>query len=413
MSRPRHSALVLGAGSRGRAYADYALKCPQELSIVAVAEPDEARRETFARRYGVPASGCFSSWQDALDAGRIADAVFICTLDDMHTLPALRAMELGYDILLEKPMSSREDECRLIVEKAEETGVRMSVCHVLRYTPFFRTVKKCIDDGLVGDVAVVDLRENVCFWHQAHSFVRGNWRSSVLTSSMILQKSCHDMDILLYLLGVHCLRLSSFGSLGHFRPENAPHGSALRCLDCKVAAQCPYDAARVYLGDNVGWPVDVIGDDLSLEGRRKALQTGPYGRCVYHCDNDVVDRQTVNLEFEGGVLATFTMTGFTSDHTRELKVMGTRGQIVARMDSGLIEYTDFLGGGTRRIDMIDLHTDSFGHGGGDHLIVKEFLQSLDGTLKGVSSPATSLESHLMCFAAERSRMDGGRVVELV
>ena len=230
---------------------------------------------------------------------------------------------------------------------------------------------------------------------------------------MILQKSCHDMDILLYLLGVHCLRLSSFGSLGHFRPENAPHGSALRCLDCKVAAQCPYDAARVYLGDNVGWPVDVIGDDLSLEGRRKALQTGPYGRCVYHCDNDVVDRQTVNLEFEGGVLATFTMTGFTSDHTRELKVMGTRGQIVARMDSGLIEYTDFLGGGTRRIDMIDLHTDSFGHGGGDHLIVKEFLQSLDGTLKGVSSPATSLESHLMCFAAERSRLDGGRVVELV
>lgn len=262
---------MLGAGSRGRAYADYALKCPHELSIVAVAEPDEARRETFARRYGVPASGCFSSWQEALDAGRIADAVFICTLDDMHTLPALRAMELGYDILLEKPMSSREDECRLIVEKAEETGVRMSVCHVLRYTPFFRTVKKCIDDGLVGDVAVVDLRENVCFWHQAHSFVRGNWRSSVLTSSMILQKSCHDMDILLYLLGVHCLRLSSFGSLGHFRPENAPHGSALRCLDCKVAAQCPYDAARVYLGDNVGWPVDVIGDDLSLEGRYRPV----------------------------------------------------------------------------------------------------------------------------------------------
>lgn len=407
------SVLVLGAGSRGRAYADYSLTHPDDMRIAAVAEPVEERREAFRKKYSVPSSMCFSSWSDALDNGRIADAVFICTLDGMHTEPALKAIDLCYDILLEKPMSNREEECRAIVEAAEKKGVHITVCHVLRYTPFFRTIKQCITSGLIGDVCVVNLRENVCYWHQAHSFVRGNWRNSSETSPMILQKSCHDMDILLYLIGRRCLRLSSFGSLKFFTAENAPEGSAERCLDCSVRNECPYDACRLYLGENTEWPVDVISDDLSLEGRRKALREGPYGRCVFHCDNTVVDRQSVNLEFEDGIVATFTMTAFTSDHTRELKIMGTKGQLVCSMDKESIVYTDFLTETERVIPLVNLHTDTFGHGGGDYLIVKEFLESFEGKeCESLSSPRVSLESHLMCFAAERSRLNKGEVVEL-
>lgn len=402
------TALVLGAGSRGRAYADYALDCPDELGIAGVAEPDRERREAFAERYGVPASGVFSSWEDALARRRIADCVFICTMDHMHPAPAVRAMELGYDVLLEKPMSNREEECVEIASAAKRTGARVTVCHVLRYTPFYRTLKKCMDDGMVGEVEVINQTENVCFWHQAHSFVRGNWRNSDETSPMILQKSCHDMDILLYLTGKKCVRLSSFGSLGHFTSDNAPSGAPMRCLEgCPVSGECPYYAPKLYLGENTDWPVDVISTDLSLEGRRKALETGPYGRCVYHCDNNVVDRQVVNLEFEDGVVGCFTMTAFTSDHTRELKIFGTRGQIVARMDKQLIRHTDFLTGVEKDIPLEDLGTDGFGHGGGDHLIVKDFLSG-----EGVSDPDVSLMSHRMCFAAERSRLNNGKVEEI-
>lgn len=402
------SALVLGAGSRGRAYADYSLSHPDELRIVAVAEPDESRREAFRKRYGLEAGNCFCDWRDALAKGRIADCVFICTLDDMHREPALTAMELGYEILLEKPMANRKDDCIAIAEAAERSGVHMAVCHVLRYTPFFRTIRRAIADGMLGEVAVINLTENVAYWHMAHSFVRGNWSNSDETSPMILQKSCHDMDIMLYLLSSHCLSLSSYGSLRHFTKENAPSGASERCLDCHLAKTCPYDAAKLYLGENTDWPVDVISTDHSLEARSEALRTGRYGRCVYSCDNNVVDRQVVALSFEGGTVGCFTMTGFTTDHTREIKIMGTKAQLVGRMDSGLIEYSDFSSGKTRVLPLVDLKADTFGHGGGDELIVREFLKG-EGEL---SRPSVSLESHLMCFAAEESRLSGGRPVEI-
>ena len=397
------TAVVLGAGSRGSTYAEFAREYPDQLQIIAVAEPRADRRELLAQELNVPGENRFASWEELLAKPRLADCAFVCTLDDDHTAPAIRAMELGYDVLLEKPMSNNEDECRAIVDTARRTGRKLAVCHVLRYTPFFMTLKGLLDRGTVGEVTNIAHIENVGYWHQAHSFVRGNWRTVRETSPMILQKSCHDMDILLWLMGRNCTHVQSFGSLRHFTPENAPAGAPERCLDgCPHAEICPYYAPRLYLDmSRTGWPVDVITTDLSEAGRRRALEEGPYGRCVYHCDNDVVDRQVVNLLFEGGAVATFTMTAFSADFSRQLKVFGTRGQIQADMGTGEIVLHPF--GAEKQI--VPVERAISGHGGGDYGILRDFLQVLREGGESRTSAEISLQSHLICFAAEKSRIE--------
>ena len=399
------TAVVLGAGSRGSIYAGYAKEHPDQLQIIAIAEPRKDRLDALAEEVGVPAEFRFSSWEDLLNQPKLADCAFICTLDDDHTAPALKAMELGYHLLLEKPMSNTEQECRAIVDTARRTGRTLAVCHVLRYTPFYMTLKALIEKGEIGQVTTINQIENVGYWHQAHSFVRGNWRNTKETSPMILQKSCHDMDIILWLMGKNCLRVQSFGSLRHFTPENAPEGAAKRCLDaCPHMDSCPYSAPKLYMDmARTGWPVDVITTDMSEAGRRKALEEGPYGRCVYHCDNDVVDRQVVNLEFEGGGVATFTMTGLSADFFRELKIFGTEGQIRANMGTKEIVLHRF--GEEQKTIPVDMGLEASGHGGGDYGIMQDFLAVLREGGESRTSAAVSLQSHLICFAAERSRKE--------
>ena len=404
------TAVVIGAGSRGSIYAGYAKDHPEELNIIAIAEPRRDRLDALAEEVGVPAEHRFDCWETLLSQPKMADCAFICTLDDDHTAPAIKAMERGYHILLEKPMSNREMECRQIAETARKTNRTLAVCHVLRYTPFYMTLKSLIDQGEVGQVTTINQIENVGYWHQAHSFVRGNWRNTKETSPMLLQKSCHDIDIILWLMGSTCTRVQSFGSLRHFTAENAPSGAAKRCLDCPHAETCPYSAPKLYLDmDRTGWPIDVITTDLSLEGRRKALEEGPYGRCVYYCDNDVVDRQVVNLEFENGGVATFTMTGLSADFSRQLKIFGTEGQIQADMGTKEIVLHRF---GEDPISIpLDIGTEASGHGGGDYGIMADFLRILREGGESRSSAEASLQSHLICFAAERSRKEH-TVVEL-
>lgn len=402
------TAVVLGAGSRGEVYASYAKTYPEELQIVAVAEPKPDRRQLFAQNHDIPAERCFDSWQALLDQPKLADAAFVCTLDDEHMAPALKALEKGYHILLEKPMSNKEEECIAIEAAAARAGKTLAVCHVLRYTPFFQTIKGLIDGGEVGQVCAISQIENVAYWHQAHSFVRGNWRNSVETSPMILAKSCHDIDILLWLSGKNCKRVSSFGSLRHFTAENAPEGAPERCLDgCPHADSCLYYAPKLYLTGKTDWPVDVLTTDLTPAGIEKALKEGPYGRCVYHCDNDVVDRQVVNLELEDGVVCTFVMTAFTANCCRQLKVLGTLGQIQADMSTNEVWLHPF-GGTARKIPVVEADS---GHGGGDYGLMRDFLRVLRDGGESCSSAKQSLQSHLICFAAERSRVEG-RVVEL-
>ena len=399
------TAVVLGAGSRGSIYAGYAKDHPDELRIVAIAEPRRDRLDALAEDVNVPEEYRFACWENLLSQPKLADCAFICTLDDDHIAPALKAMELGYHILLEKPMSNKEAECRVIVETARNTGRTLTVCHVLRYTPFYMTLKALVDAGEVGQVTTINQIENVGYWHQAHSFVRGNWRNSQETSPMLLQKSCHDMDIILWLMGSRCTQVQSFGSLGYFIPENAPDGAAKRCLDgCPHVDSCPYSAPKLYLDmERTGWPVDVITTDMSLEGRHKALEEGPYGRCVYYCDNDVVDRQVVNLEFKNGGVATFTMTGLSADFFRELKIFGTEGQIRANMGTQEIILHRF--GEEPRTVPVDMGLEASGHGGGDYGIMADFLRILREGGESRSSAEVSLQSHLICFAAERSRKE--------
>lgn len=399
------TAVVLGTGSRGSVYAGYAKEHPEQLQIIAVADPREDRRNMLADKLNLSESARFASWQALLAHPRMADCAFVCTLDDDHTEPAIKAMELGYHLLLEKPMSNTEEECRAIVAAAKRTNRTLAVCHVLRYTPFYMTLKNLIDRGEIGEVTTINQIENVGYWHQAHSFVRGNWRTVRETSPMLLQKSCHDMDIILWLMGKDCKRVQSFGSLRHFTAENAPERAPERCLDgCPHAESCPYYAPALYMDMNrTGWPVDVITTDMSAEGRRKALEEGPYGRCVYHCDNDVVDRQVVNLEFEGGAVATFTMTGLSADFSRQLKIFGTRGQIEADMGTGEIILQRF--GEEKKSIPIDTDKEASGHGGGDFGIMQDFLHILRNGGESRSCAEVSLQSHLICFAAEKSRKE--------
>lgn len=400
----KKTAIVLGAGSRGRAYADYSLHSPEELQIVGVAEPDEKRRAKFAEKYHIPAERCYVGWKEILEEPKFADAAFVCTMDAMHTEPAVKAMRLGYDVLLEKPMSNTPEDCLAIEAAVRETGRALTVCHVLRYTSFYGTLKKLIDEGKIGEVATIDQIENVGYWHQAHSFVRGNWRNSLESSPMILQKSCHDLDIISWLIGEPCKWVSSFGSLQHFTAENAPKGAPDNCMKgCPASESCPYYAPKIYLNGNIEWPVNVLTTDLTPEGITKALKEGPYGRCVYHCDNDVVDREVVCMEYEGGVTASFTMTAFTADMTRQIKIMGTKGQITADMGGKIL--LERFGEERQEIDPDVTKADEFGHGGGDYGIIKSFLELLNGEGDNLTSAKASLQSHLMCFAAERSRKE--------
>jgi predicted dehydrogenase len=405
MSNPM-TAVLLGAGIRGAfAYGPYALAQPDELKFVAVAEPNPVRRARFAEAHHIPPERQFSHWQEIMAREQMADVVFNMTQDQMHYPSALAALEAGYDVLLEKPMTNTLAETVHLVQTAEQHQRLLQICHVLRYTPFFSTLHDIMRSGELGEIITVEHRENVVYWHMAHAYVRGHWRNVAQSSPMILAKCCHDMDILYWNMGRRVERLHSFGSLMHFRPENAPEGAAERCTDgCPVAEQCPYDAQKIYL-TNTNWPAVVLSEDLSLESRRRALETGPYGRCVYRCDNDVVDHQTVNMEFEGGAAVVLFMHGHAHEESRTMRYDGTRATLRGKFDytNGWIEIHDHL---TNRCKNIEIPATASGHGGGDFGVVRSFVRAWRGEAKALTTARESLESHLLAFAAEESRLNG-------
>lgn len=407
------TAILIGAGDRGaRAYAPYALAYPNELRIVAVAEPGLERREKIQQSHGIPEENCYESWEEILNLGqKIADIAIICTLDQDHFKPTMRALEAGYHVLLEKPMSPKPVECIAMEQAARKYNRQLTICHVLRYTEFWSTIKKVIAKGDIGEVVSLQLNENVEVMHMSHSFVRGNWNNKEKSSPMILQKSCHDMDIISFVIGKECKRISSYGSLMHFKEENAPEGAPQRCLDgCPAERECPFHAGRYYLGEGRGWAKKFTEDDTN-EGIIKALQETPYGKCVYHSDNNVVDHQVVNMEFEAGATATFSMCGFTREQTRIVQIMGTKGEIRGNMEENSISIFDFL---TKHETVIKFDNPVGGHGGGDTGIMRTFLREIQVGNNGdsVSSASASVRSHLMAFAAEDSRLNKGQSITI-
>jgi predicted dehydrogenase len=397
---------IAGAGSRGRGHAGHAAAAGAR--ITAVAEPRPEVRAAFAAEFDVPAQNVFASWEEMAASGRLADAVVIATQDAMHADPAVEFAGLGYHILLEKPMAPTEADSRRIAEAADEAGILLAVCHVMRYTAYTRALKTLLDSGRIGDVAAIQHLESVGWWHQAHSYVRGNWASEADSSPMLLAKSCHDIDWLIHIMGERPSRVSSFGSLLHFRPENKPELAAERCLDCPVESTCPYSARRIYLQfletQPGQWPLTVLTHDPSEAGVLAALREGPYGRCVYNGDNDVVDHQVVDLEFPGGATASFTMSAFTRLEDRKTRIFGTRGLIEG--DGVRLRVTDFLTDTDEEIDTGSSECTPTGdHGGGDPALVAAFLQAVrTGDRSHVLTDATaSLASHLVVWAAEQAR----------
>ena len=416
MKKRQITAVVIGAGQRGGdVYAAYALAHPKELKIVGVAEPLADRRNELAKKHGIMPESCFESWEELLAKEKFADCALICTQDKMHFGPVMKALDLGYDVLCEKPMSPDRAELVAMEKKAKSTGRILSIAHVLRYSPFFIKIKELVDAGAIGDLASIQHIESVGYWHMAHSFVRGNWRKAEETSPMILAKCCHDMDILRWLVGTSCLSVSSYGSLFHFKKSNAPKGSPKYCLDgCPEEKNCPYYAPRFYLKHPkavIDGFTRVVSLDDSRSGLLKALKRGPYGRCVYRCDNDVVDHQVVNMEFKGGVIVSMEMCAFTQNCERVINLMGTHGQILGNMEENRVEYCDFRTGKTK---VFKIRTESGGHGGSDVAIMRDFvdLVAASGTRTSKSSAEVSVESHLMALAAEQSRLQDGMAIDL-
>jgi predicted dehydrogenase len=401
-------AALIGAGNRGmHAYASYALRRPMDIRFVAVAEPNDERRTRFAELHGIPRERQFRTWEELLDQPQLCEALLICTQDTQHYEPTMKALERGYHILLEKPMSPDPRETQRMAEEAERRKRILSVCHVARHSSFFSTVKRLLDARAIGDPVAVQWTENVGYWHYAHSFVRGNWRNTRESSPMLLQKCCHDLDMLRWLIGADCLEVSSFGALSYFTERNAPPGSTARCTDgCEVEHECPYSAIKWYYNEINDWPQNVVTLEPKLDLRMKALREGPYGRCVYRCDNDVVDHQSVNMRFENDVTVSFTMSAFSHEVSRTFKIMGTTGELRGHSKRNEIEIVHFSGKRGRIVpDQVE-----GGHGGADTLIMRNFIKQVRaGDLQGLTSGMESAKSHLIVFAAEHSRLTGRTV----
>jgi predicted dehydrogenase len=412
MSNPI-TALMIGAGGRGMyAYGPYAQEHPDELRFIAVAEPDEGRRARFAQAHGIPPERQYKTWQEALAAGKMAAAAVNCTQDQMHFDSTTAALQAGYDVLLEKPIAPTKAECVKLVQTAESLGRVMQICHVLRFTAFFSALYDIVHSGRLGRIITVDHRENVSYWHMSHSFVRGNWRNEGLSSPMILAKCCHDLDILAWMMGEPVRYLNSFGTLTHYRAENAPAGAPPRCTDgCPAEAECPWYAPRLY-GALPGVPARAEWIAIAMSGnesdgpqdRWRKLQTSPYGRCVYHCDNDVVDHQVMTMLFPGDITTTFTMHGHSDTEGRTMRYDGTKATLYGDFSDGRPHELRIHDHGSQNVEVIHPQAGDSGHGGGDEGLMRAFLRALRGEpVPHQTSARASLESHLMAFAAEESR----------
>jgi len=340
----------------------------------------------------------------------------------LHAAPAIAFASKGYHILVEKPMAVNEKDCINITKTALDKNVVLAVGHVMRYTPYTQTIKRLVESGLLGEIVSIQHLEPVGYWHAAHSYVRGNWRREDESTFMLMAKSCHDIDWLRYILGKQCLRVSSFGSRCHFRKEKKPKeaGDAKRCLDCPLQDTCPYSAKTVYLEPAKkgvrAWPNSVIvpNKEPDVESVLEALREGPYGRCVYECDNDVVDNQVVNLEFEDGVTSSFSMVSFSQDIcVRKTRIFGSQGQL--ECDGHNITFHNFKGAG--RTEKISLPpsppTRMTGHSSADYFLMRSFIRAVDKNDPSLvlSGPRETLESHLIVFRAEQARLQG-KIVEI-
>lgn len=412
---PAVTAVLIGAGHRGRfAYGGQALLHPERLRIVAVAEPDAARRDAMAREHALGAVALFGDWRELLAKPQLADAAVVATSDTLHVEPALTALARGYHLLLEKPIAPQPADCARVIGAAEKAGRILQVGHVLRFAAFYRRVHEIVASGRLGRLLQIALAEHVGAWHMAHSFVRGRFRNREIAAPILLAKSCHDLDLLLWLAQARPARVASFGHLSGYTEARAPAGAPERCTQgCPVQEGCAHDAVRFYLGPDERvasvWPWSDLSSDPSREARRRALETSPYGRCVYRCDNDALDHQLVAVEFEGGLSASFSLHGHAVHESRVLRLTGEEGELRGVLERGEIELSRK---GSLASEREQIAGSALGHFGGDSGLVAHFADVVRrGALEEALTPAReALEGHLLGFAAERAR-EQARVVD--
>lgn len=404
--------VILGAGDRGRTYASYAKAYPDKVKIVGVADINPAAREAVAHDHALPPEAVWGDWSEAVAAKPVCDVMTVTMPDALHIEPALACLDLGVHLLLEKPMARTWEECERLAAKVREKPNRLVILgHVLRYTVYYKKLKALLDAQTIGEVVSIQHLEPVAYMHAAHSFCRGNWGNTERSTPMILQKCCHDFDQFVWWLGKKCTGVSSFGSTFHFNAAHRPVGAAERCLECPASVEraCPYSARKIYL-ERYDYRYPFV--DKSDAAMMERLREGPYGRCVYACDNDAVDHQVVNLQFEGGVTVAHQMESYTYTGGRETKVFGTRGEIIGNGRTLTIHHFD-----RRTTEVWDSVLEAglpqgSGHGGGDFGLMDELVRLLTE-----GDPAqfgeifeTSLESHRIAFAAEASRRAQGALM---
>ncbi|WP_017257721.1 Gfo/Idh/MocA family protein [Pedobacter arcticus] len=412
LHRPQKKAITvitIGAGNRGMVYGNFAAKFAEEMDIIGVAEPVKYRNDRYARIHKIEDKNRFNTWEDVFKRPKFADAVIISTPDNMHYAPCMKALEMGYDVLLEKPIAPTEKECREILALAKKKGRIVAVCHVLRYAPYFVKMKELVAKGAIGDIISVQHFEPIEHTHMAHSFVRGNWHNSKKTTPIILAKSCHDLDIIKWVINKPAKKIVAMGDLKWFKKENAPEGSTARCTDgCKVERECPYSAIKEYYDKRKRLSVMDLPADKAMhaEAIMANLKTTNYGRCVYRMDNDQPDHYVTSIQFGDSVTASFSMEAFTSYHGRRTRIMGSMGDIVGDMNELVIN--DFKTGKTLKFipkaEDVEGYKNS-GHGGGDWLLARDFVQAVSQQNPNIltSTIDDSIESHIMGFMAEESR----------
>ncbi|MDO9512492.1 MAG: Gfo/Idh/MocA family oxidoreductase [Bacteroidales bacterium] len=403
------TAITCGAGARGNVYGNFAIEYPDQMRIVGVAEPIPIRLQRYSTKHNIPEDNQFITWEHVFARPKFADAIIITTPDALHYGPCMEALRLGYDVLLEKPISPSEQECRDILELTKKTGRIVAVCHVLRYAPYFIKLREMIQEGVIGEVISMQHMEPIEHIHMSHSYVRGNWHNSKECTPIILAKSCHDLDILRWMIDKPSRKIQAFGDLKWFKRQNAPDGWTARCMDgCKQEAVCPYSALKIYHPKS-GWNYVFDLPDNPEErpqAIRKYLETTNFGRCVYDMDNDQCDHYITNIQFDDSITASFSMEAFTPWGGRRTRIMGSMGFIEGDMKK--FTMYDFRTGESKTMEACEINTNKYGksgHGGGDWGLVSDWIQAVSQRNPELltSTIDQSIESHIMGFMAEKSR----------
>ena len=408
---------VMGLGGRGQTYAHFVKYYGSD--VVAVCDPDISKKEIAKSLYGMPEEGFYTDEDEFFAKGKIADALVIATLDNIHYRQAIKAIEVGYDILLEKPIAMTLEECEAIRDKAIERGVKVVVCHVLRYSPYYNKVKEVLDSGVIGDIVCVELTENIGYYHYAHSYCRGNWRNTDVSTPLILAKNCHDTDMICWLIGKKCLAVNSFGSLKHFKAENAPEGSTEYCFNCPHKDTCKYNCFYLYNNEEYEKIAGLakhgrLGDSEAEINKSLSDPENLLARCVYHCDNNVADNQIVNMLFEDDIIAQLKSIAFTNDLRRILTIHGSEGMVYFSPEGKREVIFEKLNGEKIAYPIEEPKGGYAHHGGGDVGIVSQFIEYLEtGKMtKNITDITASVMGHKVAFLAERSRLNGGRTYYL-